>query len=95
MFYSPAKSFLSGDVCGEHVRLCPPVVRLEPFVKHYLKCKSWSPHNTSACIAVPAFHSAKLRRLLPDMRLFEQYAKGSMLFAEAGHGSSQVLRPLP
>ncbi len=64
-------------------------------MKHYLKCKSRSPHNTSACIAVPAFHSAKWRRLLQDMRLLKQYAKGSMLFAEAGHGSSQVLGPSP
>ncbi len=29
------------------------------------------------------------------MRLLKQYAKGSMLFAEAGHGSSQVLGPSP
>ncbi len=95
MFYSPAKSFLSGDVCGEHLWLCPPVVRVERFVKHYLKCKSRSPHNASACIAVPASHSAKWRRLLPDMQLLKQCAEGSILFTEAGHGSSQVLRPSP
>ena len=95
VLYSLVKSFLSGDVCGEHVWLCPLVARVERFVKHYLKCKSRSPHNTSACIAVPAFHSAKWHRLLQDMRLLKQYAKGSMLFAEAGHGSSQVLGPSP
>ena len=95
MFDSPAKSLLSSDVCGEHVRLCPPVARVERFVKHYLKCKSWSPHDVSACIVVPAFRSAKWRRLLQDMRLLKQYAQGSMLVADAGHASSQVLRPAP
>ena len=64
-------------------------------MKHYLRCKSRAPHNTSACIAVPAFHSAKWRSLLQDMRLLKQYAKGAMLFAEAGHGSIQVLGPSP
>ena len=96
VFYSPAKSFLYGDVCGQHVWLCPPVARVERFVKRYLKCKSKSPHNTSACIAVPAFHSAQWRKLLQGMQLIKQYAKGSMLFAEAGHGSTQrALGPSP
>lgn len=55
VFHSPAKSFLCGDVCGERVWLSPPVARVDRVVKHYLKCKSGSPHNTSACIVVPAF----------------------------------------
>jgi len=55
VFHSPAKSFLCGDVCGERVWLSPPVARVDRVVKHSLKCKSGSPHNTSACIVVPAF----------------------------------------
>ena len=96
VFHSPAKLFLCADVCGQHVWLFPPVARVERFVKLYLKCKSRSPCDTSACIAVPAFHSAKWCRLLQGMQLLKQYAKGSMLFAEAGHSSSQrALGPSP
>ena len=95
VFYSPAKSILRGDVCSEHVWLGLPVAKATCLVKRYLKCKSWSPHSASACIAVPAFLSAKWRRLLQGMQLWKQYAKNCMSSAEAGHGSSQVLGPLP
>ena len=96
VFYSPAKSFLHSDVCGQHVWLHPPVARVERFLKSYLKCKSRAPSSTSACVVVPAFHSASLRKLLKGMQLLKRYSKGSMLFAEAGHQSGQrALGPSP
>ncbi len=76
VFCSPAKSILCGDVCGEHVRFGPPDAKA-CLVKRYLKCKSWSPHDAPARIAVPMFHSANWRRLLQGMQLWKHYAKGS------------------
>ncbi|DBA92040.1 TPA: hypothetical protein ACH3X2_14246 [Trebouxia sp. C0005] len=96
VFYSPAKSFLSADVCGPHVWLHPPVAKVEPFVKHYLKRKAQVPAKTSACAVVPAVHSARWRKLLQGMQLLRKYPKGFTMFAEAGQGSGQrALGPLP
>ena len=92
-FCSPAKSFLSSDdVCGKHVWLHPPTGRIGRFVKRYLKCKAKPPDITSACVLVPAWQTAKWRHLLSGMKLLKQFAKGSMLFTQAGSGGG--VRPL-
>lgn len=65
-------------------------------MKHYLKCKAHSPCDTSACIFVPAYQTGKWRHLLADMQLMKQFAKGSMLFAQAGLGGGvKALGPSP
>ena len=71
---------------SQHMWLHPPVAKIERFVKHHLKCKAQTPAKTSACVVVPAFHSARWRQLLQSMQLLKKYPKGSMLFAEAGQG---------
>ena len=95
-YRSPVKSFLSSDMCGKHVWLHPPCGRIVRFVKHYLKCKAKSPRDTSACVLVPAFPTAKWRHLLTGMKLLRRFSKGSMLFAQAGLGGSvKALGPSP
>ena len=42
-FSSPSKSFLKSDVSGQHVWMNPPFTHIEPFIKHYMKCKSAAP----------------------------------------------------
>ena len=49
-------------------------------VKHYLQCKAAAPHNTSACILVPArFGTSYERRSLKGMSLIMQRSlRGAM-----------------
>lgn len=95
-FCSPSKSFLSSDVCGQHVWLHPPCGRIDRFLKHDVQGKAKSPANTSACILVPADQTAKWRKLLSGTTLLKQYSKGFMLFAQAGSGANaKAIGPSP
>lgn len=87
------RSFLSGDVCGQHVWLHPPVTTVERSVKRCCKCKAHDqPCDTSAWVLFLPFASAKWCKLLQDVQLLQSSGKGLMLFAEADH--SRVVKAL-
>ena len=65
---------------------------MDEFIDHYLAEKARSPHDTSACILVPAWHKAS-HPGLRGMRLVAQYEKGTPLFTAPSRDGSRT--PLP
>ena len=89
-------SFLARDCGGQHVWLHAPSAHLDTFLSHYLRCKARSPHDTSACILVPARcrASTACASQLQDMRLLHTYQKGSVICsAPAADGSDARFMP--
>lgn len=94
-YSSPANSFLHSNVVKQHVCLNAPFAKLEPFFKHYLKCKAASPFTTSACVVVPSWQG-KWCQLLSGMKLLRQYSKGANIFsAPVGGSTRSQLGPSP
>lgn len=76
--HSPANSFMSADVSGEHVFLQPPLNKAHLFVAHYLRCKSKDPQHTLACIAVPDCFQPRVDKLLTGMQRLGRYDAGAV-----------------
>ena len=80
-YCSLSRSFLQLEtLAGQHVWINPPFDNIEAFLSHYCLLKARSPHNTSACILVPAWKRPAWRRWLHGMSLIKQYSRGTKLF---------------
>lgn len=77
---SPAQPFTKANCEGYHVWLAPPVLRLQSYISHYLKCKNRRPSSTSACILVPKWPRGKHAPLLKGMKLLQEYPAGTELY---------------
>ena len=94
-FSSPANSFLSTDVSGQHVWINPPFTMISAFLQHYKRCKQRDPTRTSACILLPKWNGDWVKELA-GMQMIKEFGIGSVLFsAPALHGSRRTMPGIP
>ena len=91
-FCSPTRDFHHEPSAGHHVWLDPLFSWMDEFLDRYLAEKAQSPHDTSACVLVPAWRKAS-HPGLRGMHLVAQYAKGTPLFTAPTLDGSRT--PLP
>ncbi len=85
MLVSPRTGFREmQSLARHHLWMQPPVDCVGPFLQHYAAFKQASPHDVSACIAVPRWLGQRWRRHLRGMQLLKQHSKGSRVCEPAG-----------
>ena len=95
-YCSEENSFLKFNCAGHHVWINPPYSksRILQFLQHYMAVKNKSPHNTSACIAIPSWAIAKVERFLTPMTLVRVFpAKRAIWYVPCSDGTRKLFVP--
>ena len=79
-YSSPPNSFLHESCAGHHVWMHPPRDRIEEFLRHYLRCKTFAPTSTSGGFLLPKWAHTRWRPLLAGMQKLHEFQEGYHLF---------------
>ena len=93
LYKSAQDSFLEYNCAGQNVWLNPPYADMTPFIKHYVECKTKSPHNTSAVLILPKWRGSHTH-YLKGMHVIKEFPKGSRIFSAPGATNSSERIPL-
>ena len=95
-FNSPAQTFFLQTLQGDHTWINPPFHMIGAAVSHYLKEKSKSPQNTSACILAPDWPGANWESLVQGMQILNTYPRGFPLYElKTEDGKTNIVKGIP
>lgn len=82
-FICPGTTFFKHNVAGHHIWINTAVEQLPLYIKHYQRCKTERPFDTSAVILMPNWPN--LHNLTEGMQLLKEYPAGTTIFTVRGN----------